>query len=73
MNDYDHTSHSILRLILWLIAISLVVTAGVGLVFWTIGLVFGIAGLIVKVALITAVAALVWRRITRRRYHESSY
>ena len=40
---------------------------GLSVAFWALSLLFHLAGLIVKVAIVAAVAALVWRRCSRRR------
>ena len=65
--------HSALSLVLLVVAVVVGAILAVGLVFWALGLVFSVAGLLFRVALVVAVAALVWRRITRGRSRRYEY
>jgi archaellum biogenesis protein FlaJ (TadC family) len=66
METTDEDRHSLFGLI---IAIAVAVVAAVLVltaVFWFLGLIFDMAGWIARVAILAAVAALVWRVVTRR-------
>jgi uncharacterized transporter YbjL len=65
--------HSVLSLVLLIVAVGIVAAVGLGLVFWAFGFLFHVASLLLKVALIVAVAALVWKRITRGRSRKYDY
>lgn len=68
--DYGDRWHrprpGILRTALVWATIAVIAMVAFGLVAWVLGVVFHLALLLVKIALVTAVVALVWRRITRR-------
>jgi hypothetical protein len=66
----DEPRHSVLSLVLLIVVVGILAAVGLGLVFWAFGFLFSIAALLLRVALIVAVAALVWRRITRGRWHK---
>lgn len=59
--------NSVLSLVLLIGTIVVVASIALGLVLWTVGLVFSLAGVILRVLILTAVVALVWRYIARRR------
>ncbi len=59
--------NSALSLILLIAVVVVVAVVGLGLAFWVLGTLFHFAGFIVRIALVTAVVALVWRRIAGRR------
>jgi hypothetical protein len=65
--------HSFFSLVLLIVAIVVAAAVFLGLVFWTLGLVFSVVGLLIRVALVAAVAALVWRRVTRGRSRKYDY
>jgi hypothetical protein len=65
--------HSVLSLVLLIVAVGIVAAVGLGLVFWAFGFLFSIAALLFRVALVVAVAAFVWRRITRGRSRKYDY
>jgi putative flippase GtrA len=50
--------------------VAVVAIVGLGIAFWLLGFLFHLAGWILRVAVLAAVAALVWRRITRHRSSE---
>ncbi|MDA8045597.1 MAG: hypothetical protein M0Z30_10215 [Actinomycetota bacterium] len=60
--------HSIVRTVVTWAAIALIAMTAFGLAAWAFGLIFHLAVLLIKVVLVTAVVALVWRRITGRRH-----
>lgn len=59
--------HSVFSLVVTIIVVAVGAAIVLGLLFWTLGLVFSIAGWIIRIAILAAVAALVWRRLTRHR------
>jgi biotin transporter BioY len=59
--------NSIFSLIVMIVVIAILGAFALGVVFWAMGFLFHLAGWILKIAILAAVAALVWRRITRRR------
>jgi hypothetical protein len=65
--------HSVLSWVLLVAALAVGAVVVVGLALWALGLVFSVAGVLVRVALVVAVAALVWRRVTRGRWRRSDY
>lgn len=58
------------RVLIW-VAIALVVGFALSSGLWALGWLFHLVGFLVRVALVTAVVALVWRRVTRGRIHRS--
>lgn len=56
----------IVRTVLMWAAIVVLAMLAFGAVTWVFGVVFHLAALLLKIALVTAVIALVWRRVTRR-------
>jgi nitrate reductase gamma subunit len=68
-NDAPH-KNSIFSLIVMIVVVAVVAAIVLGLAFMALGVLFHLAGWILKVAILAAVAALVWRRITRRRSHD---
>ena len=60
--------HGILRTVLIWAAVAVAAILLFGTAVWAVGLLFHLAELLLKVALVTAVVALVWRRITRRQH-----
>ena len=65
----EHRGRSIFSLIVMIAIVAVAAVLVLGTAFWVLGLAFHLLGWIVKVALLAAVAALVWRRITRGRSH----
>lgn len=63
----DHRGRSILSLIVWIAAIAVVASLGLGLAVWAFGFLFSLVGWILRVAVIAGIAALVWRRVVRGR------
>jgi hypothetical protein len=61
---------SVFSLVVMIAIVVVVAVLALALGFWLLGLVFHLAGLIIKVAIVAAVAALIWRRISRRRSHD---
>jgi len=59
--------HSVFSLVAMIAVIAVIALLALSVAFWVFGLVFHIAGMIFKVAILAAVAALVWRRVTRHR------
>jgi putative flippase GtrA len=59
--------HSTLSLIVMIAVVAILAIVGVSVVFWALGFLFHLAGWILRVAVLAAVAAFVWRRITRHR------
>jgi hypothetical protein len=59
--------HSTFSLIVMIAVVAVVAIVGLGVAFWALGFLFHLAGWILRVAVLAAVAALVWRRITRHR------
>ena len=70
---HDPDRPGLLSLVLLVAAIVVGAVIAVGLVLWALGLVFSVAGVLVRVALVVAVAALVWRRVTRGRSRRYDY
>ena len=76
MSDYpfqdtyrrNRGGHGVFRTVAMWVGIAVVAMILFSSAMWALGLVFHIFGLLVRVALVTAVVALVWRRITRRRH-----
>jgi hypothetical protein len=62
----------VVRTALMWAALALVVFLAFGTAMWALGLVFHLLGLLLRIALITAVVALVWRRVTRRPHRHGS-
>ena len=62
-----HRGRSIFSLIVMIAVVAVGAVLVLGTAFWVLGLVFHMVGWILKVALLAAVAALVWRSITRGR------
>ena len=60
---------SILSLVVMIVVVAAVAGVGLTITFWALGLVFHLAGWIFKVAVLAAVAAFVWRRVSRRSSH----
>lgn len=46
--------------------VAVAAVVGLGVVFWALGFVFDMLGWILRIAILAAVAAFVWRRVTRR-------
>lgn len=65
--------HSVLSWVLLVAALAVGAVLVVGLAFWALGLVFSVAGVLLRVALVVAVAAFVWRRVTRGRGRRYDY
>jgi len=61
----DH--RSVFSLVVMIAVVALAAIVGLSIAFWALGLLFHLAGLIFKVAILAAVAALVWRRVSRHR------
>jgi hypothetical protein len=59
--------NSIFSLIVMIVVIAIIAAVLLGVAFMVLGFLFHIAGWILKIAILAAVAAFVWRRITRRR------
>jgi hypothetical protein len=59
--------HSIFSLIVMIAVVAVLAIVGLGVAFWLLGFLFHLAGWILRVAVLAAVAALVWRKITRHR------
>jgi hypothetical protein len=55
------------KLVLSIVVVALAALLVLGAGFWLLGIVFGMLGWIVRIALLAAVAAFVWRLVTRRR------
>ncbi len=68
-NDAPH-KNSIFSLVVMIVVVAVIGAVVLGLAFMALGLLFHLAGWILKVAILAAVAALVWRRINRRRSHD---
>ena len=66
----DRPGRGLLGTALMVVVIAVGAVLVLGTAFWAIGLVFHLLGWIVRVALLAAVAALVWRRVTRGRGHK---
>jgi putative flippase GtrA len=62
--------HSTFSLIVMIAVVAVLAILGLGVTFWVLGFLFHLAGWILRVAVLAAVAALVWRWITRRRSSE---
>jgi hypothetical protein len=62
--------HSTFSLIVMIAVVAVLAIVGVTVVFWALHFLFHLAGWILRVAVLAAVAAFVWRRITRRRSSE---
>jgi biotin transporter BioY len=62
--------NSIFSLVVMIVVVAVIGAIVLGLAFMALGVLFHLAGWILKVAILAAVAALVWRRITRRRAHD---
>jgi hypothetical protein len=62
--------HSTFSLIVMIAVVAVLAIIGLGVAFWLLGFLFHIAGWILKIAVLAAVAAFVWRRITRHRSSE---
>jgi hypothetical protein len=65
--DGGPRKHSVFSLVVMIAVVAVIAVLALALGFWLLGLVFHLAGLIVKVAVLAAVAALIWRRISRHR------
>jgi hypothetical protein len=62
--------NSALSLVLLIALVVVVAVVALSLAFWILGALFNFGGVILKIALLTAIVALVWRRIAgRRRRH----
>jgi hypothetical protein len=68
-SDGPH-KHSTFSLIVMIAVVAVVAIVGLGVAFWLLGFLFHLAGWILKVAILAAVAAFIWRRITRHRSSE---
>ncbi|HEX6392420.1 MAG TPA: hypothetical protein VFZ97_03200 [Acidimicrobiales bacterium] len=67
-NDEDeHRRPSVFSLVALIAVIAIAAALVLGLVFLILGTLFSLAGAILKVAILVAVAALIWRRVMRRR------
>jgi biotin transporter BioY len=62
--------NSIFSLIVMIVVVAIIGAVVLGLAFMALGVLFHLAGWILKVAILAAVAALIWRRINRRRSHD---
>jgi hypothetical protein len=67
--DHGRPGRGMFGTVLMIVAIAIGAMLLLGTAFWAIGLVFHLFGWILKVALLAAVAAFVWRRVTRGRGH----
>ena len=65
----DRPGRGMLGTVLMIVVIAIGAMLLLGTAFWAIGLVFHLFGWILRVALLVAVAAFVWRRVTRGRGH----
>jgi hypothetical protein len=61
---------SVFSLVVMIAVVAIIAVLALAAVFWVLGLLFHIAGLIVKVAILAAVAAVVWRWVSRHRAHD---
>ena len=63
-----HTSekHSVFSLIVMVVVIAVIAAVGLSITFWALGFLFHLLGWILKVAVLAAVAAVVWRWVSRR-------
>ena len=61
---------STFSLIVMIAVVAVLAIIGLGIAFWVLGFLFHIAGWILKVAVLAAVAAFIWRRVTRHRSSE---
>ena len=64
---------SAFSLVLLIVSGVVAASLGLALVFWVLGLFFSVAALLLRVALVVAVAAFVWRRVTRGRSRKYDY
>ena len=62
--------HSVFSLVVMIGAVAVAGAIALTIAFFLLGFVFHLVGFILKVAILAAVAALVWRRITRHRSHD---
>ena len=62
--------HSTFSLIVLIAVVAVLAIVGLGVAFWLLGFLFHLAGWIFRVAVLAAVAAFVWRRVTRHRSSE---
>jgi len=67
-DEEEPKRHSMFSLIALIAVIAVAAALALGLVFLILGTLFSIAGAILKVAILAAIAALVWRRVMRRRH-----
>jgi hypothetical protein len=65
----EHRGRSFFSLIVMIAVVAVGAVLVLGTAFWVLGLLFHMAGWILRVALLAAVAAFVWKRITRGRSH----
>ena len=64
--DAPH-KHSTFSLIVMIVVVAVLPSSVSGVAFWALGFLFHLAGWILRVAVLAAVAAFVWRWVTRRR------
>jgi hypothetical protein len=69
----DEPRHSVLSLVLLIVAVGVAAALALGLLFWAFGFLFSFAAVLLRVALIVAVAAFIWKRITRGRSRKYDY
>ena len=67
-DEEEPKRHSMFSLIALIAVIAVAAVLAIGLVFLILGTLFSLAGAILKVAILVGIAALVWRRVARRRH-----
>ena len=67
-DEEEPRRHSVFSLLALIAVVAIVGALALALVFLILGTLFSLAGAILKVAILAAVAALIWRRIMRRRH-----
>ena len=68
-ND-SHHKNSMFSLIVMIVVVAVIGAVALSVAFWVIGILFHLAGWILRVAVLAAVAAFVWRQVSRRWSHD---
>ena len=53
-----------------IVVVAILGAVALSVVFWALGFLFHLAGWILKIAVLAAVAAFVWRKVSRRSSHD---
>jgi hypothetical protein len=62
--------HSVFSLVAWIVVLAVAAAIVLTIAFWALGIIVGLAGWILKIAILAAVAAFVWRKVSRRWNHD---